>query len=189
METLVSVALGIGLSAAVGFRVFVPFLVMSIASLAGFLPLSQGFEWIGTVPALLVFGTATVLEVLAYAIPWFDNLMDSIATPAAIIAGVIATASVITDLPPLLRWVVALIGGGGAAGLIQGTSALLRLKSTALTAGLGNPVLAVAELLGSLGTSVLAIAVPLVCLAVLIVLVFVAFRSAGRLLFGRRGAS
>ena len=51
MENLLSVCLGIGLSAACGFRVFIPLLVMSIASLAGHLALSDGFRWIGTYPA------------------------------------------------------------------------------------------------------------------------------------------
>ena len=188
MDILLSVALGIALSAAAGFRIFVPLLALSIAALTGRVELSPGFAWIGTIPALVLFATATVLEVLAYYIPWFDNLMDSIATPTAVVAGVVASASVITDLPPLVRWVVALIGGGGAAGVIQGVSALLRLKSTALTAGLANPLLATAELASSVFTSVLALVAPLLALAVLFVLALYAFLAAGRFLFGRSSA-
>lgn len=185
MDMLLSVALGIALSAAAGFRVFVPLLALSIAAWTGWVELSPGFAWIGTITALVVFATATVLEILAYYIPWFDNLMDSIATPTAVIAGVVASASVITDLPPLVKWVVALIGGGGAAGVIQGASALLRLKSTAFTAGLANPLLATAELAGSVFTSVLALVAPFLALAVLFVLALYAFLAAGRFLFGR----
>ena len=75
------------------------------------------------------FGTATLLEIAAYYIPWFDHLLDTIATPAAVVAGMVASASVMVDLPPVLKWGVALIGGGGAAGLLQGATVLLRLKS------------------------------------------------------------
>lgn len=188
-EILLSVALGIGLSAAAGFRVFVPLLSLSIAALTGAVELSPGFAWVGTTPALIVFASATVLEILAYAIPWFDNLMDSLATPAAVAAGIVASASVITDLPPLVRWTVALIGGGGAAGIIQGASALVRMKSTALTGGLANPFLAALELGGSVVTSVLALVAPLLALVVLVVLVLAVFLTARRFLFGRRRAA
>jgi hypothetical protein len=186
METLLSIGLGLGLSAACGFRVFVPLLVMSIAALNGHLRLSPGFEWIGTVPALIAFSTATVLEILAYAIPWLDNLLDTIATPAAMIAAVIASASVLTDLSPLLKWGIAVIAGGGAAGVIQGTTVLLRLKSVAATGGIGNPLVSVLELIGSFGTAILAVVFPGLCLLLLAAMCVVVFRATGRVAFGRR---
>jgi hypothetical protein len=183
---LLSVAVGLGLAAACGFRVFVPLLIASAAARFGHLPLAAGFGWLGTLPALLAFGTATVFEVTAYYIPWLDHALDAAATPAAVLAGMLATASVVTDLPPLLRWSIAIIGGGGAAGLIQGASVLLRLKSTALTGGLTNPLLSTAELAGAAGVALLAILVPLLCLALVVGLLVVAFRATGRLIFGRR---
>ncbi len=188
METLFSIALGIGLSAACGFRVFVPLLLMSVASRAGHLTLSPGFDWVGLLPALVAFGTATVLEVVAYYVPWLDHLLDTIATPAAVVAGVLASASVFTNMSPLLRWTLALIGGGGIAGLVQGATVLTRLKSTALTGGLGNSVVSTAELGGSAVTSLLAIFAPLLCLALIAVCIYVVFRMTGRLLFGRQHA-
>lgn len=182
METLVSIGLGIGLSAACGFRVFVPLLIASIAGLTGWLPLaSDGLNWIGTWPALIVFATATVLELLAYFIPWVDNIMDSITTPAAVVAGVLVSASTMVDLPPLMRWTVALIAGGGIAGLIQGTTVLARVKSSTLTAGIGNPVIAIGEFIGSVITSLLAILVPVVTLALILLGVIALFRLRVRL--------
>jgi hypothetical protein len=168
VDSLVSIALGVGLSAACGFRVFVPLLVMSVASLTGHLHLSQGFAWIGTYPALIAFATATVAEIAAYYIPWLGHFLDSVASPAAVIAGTVATASVVTELSPLLRWVLALIAGGGAAGIIQSGTVGLRLKSTALTGGLGNPIVSTAELLGSTVTAILAIIIPVVCFILVI---------------------
>jgi len=185
-ETLVSLAAGLGLSAACGFRVFVPLLLIGGAARAGFLALSPGFSWMETTPALIAFGTATVLEVLAYYVPWLDHLLDILATPAAVIAGVVASAAVFVDLPPLVRWSVALVGGGAAAGLVQGATVALRLKSSAFTGGLGNPVLATAELAGSALLSILAVLIPLLGLLLLVAGMVAAFRLSGRLLFGRR---
>lgn len=186
MDTILSIALGIGLSAACGFRVFVPLLIISGAALSGHVGLSTGFEWIGTIPALIAFATATVLEILAYYIPWLDHLLDTIATPAAVVAGVVASASVFTDVSPLLRWTLALIGGGGIAGLVQGATVLTRLKSTALTGGLGNSILSTAELFGSIATSLLALLVPVICVIVILVGILFVFLSARRVLFGKR---
>src|SRR5512134_2793123 len=126
MENLLSICLGIGLSAACGFRVFIPLLVMSIASLSGHLALSQGFQWIGTYPACMVFATASVLEIAAYYIPWLDNLMDTIAGPAAVVAGILAAASSIIHMDTLLQWLLAIIAGGGAAAIFHGSTALVR---------------------------------------------------------------
>lgn len=186
LEAVVSLAAGLGLAAACGFRIFVPLLVASLAARYGQLPLAAGFDWVGSGPALIALATATVLEVGAYYVPWLDHALDTVATPAAMLAGVLAAASVVTDLPPALKWTVAIIGGGGAAGLIQGTSVLFRLKSTALTGGVANPVIATVELLGATTTAVLAVLLPLVCLAGVIALLVLGFRTTGRILFGRR---
>jgi hypothetical protein len=181
MNILISLALGIGLAAACGFRIFVPFALMSVAAQAGHLDLASGFEWIGTVPALLAFVTATVLEIVAYYIPWLDNLLDTVATPAAVIAGVLATASVITDMSPLMTWSVALIAGGGTAGIIQTGTVLLRGMSSVTTMGMGNFTVATGEMTGSVVTTILAILAPLMTfllVAAALILVVRRFRFA-----------
>ena len=178
METILSLLVGVGLSAACGFRVFVPLLVVSIASHAGHLKLAQGFDWMGSDVALIAFALATALEIAAYYVPWLDNLLDSIATPAAVVAGTIVTASLVSDMSPFLRWTLAVIAGGGAAGLVQGSTVITRATSTATTGGLANPIVATAELGGSLITSVLSIAAPVLaalaalCIAGVVVIRF-----------------
>jgi len=167
MESFLSLLVGIGLSAACGFRVFVPLLVVSIASHTGHLHLSAGFEWMGSTAALIAFATATALEIAGYYVPWVDNLLDAIASPAAVIAGTLITASLVADMSPFLKWTLAVIAGGAVAGLVQGTTVLTRGASSAGTGGLANPILATAELGGSLITSFLSLVVPvLVALAV-----------------------
>src|SRR5439155_23073700 len=173
METLLSVCLGIGLSAACGFRVFVPLLVMSIAALSGHLTLTHGFEWIGSYPALIAFSVASCLEIAGYYIPWVDNLLDTISSPAAIIAGTIITASLVADVSPFMKWTLAIIAGGGAAGLVQGTTVVARGASSAGTGGLANPLVATLELAGSIITSVLAILAPVVVIVLLAIFLVV----------------
>ncbi|MEW6268276.1 MAG: DUF4126 domain-containing protein [Thermodesulfobacteriota bacterium] len=99
---LVSVALGIGLAAACGLRVFLPLLVVGVAARHGYLTLGEGFGWLASDAALVALGTATVIEVVAYHVPFLDHLLDVLATPSAVVAGTVATASVLTDVPPVV---------------------------------------------------------------------------------------
>ena len=180
-DTLVSIFLGAGLAAACGFRVFVPFLVLSIAARWGNLPLSSDFEWIATMPALVAFASATILEVTAYYVPWLDNALDTIATPAAVLAGVLVTAAVVTDLAPVLRWGVAIIAGAGMAGTVQSATVLARLKSSVLTGGVANPAVSTGETAGSVTASVLAVLVPVIAFVLIVILLSVLFLLARRL--------
>jgi hypothetical protein len=169
MEVALGVCLGMGLSAACGFRVFVPLLVMSVASLAGHLTLTPGFQWIGRYPALVAFSVATALEIAGYYVPWVDNLLDTIATPIAVVAGIVVMASCVVGISPFLKWTLAVVAGGGIAGAVQGLTAVVRGTSTSTSGGLGNPLVATAEVGGSVALSVLAIAVPLAVGAVVLV--------------------
>lgn len=176
METFLSVCVGMGLAAACGFRVFVPFLAASLAARSGLLTLSPGFEWLGSWPALIAFAVATAVEIAAYYVPWLDNLLDALATPAAVVAGVVLTAAAVGDVSPFLKWTLAVIAGGGAAGLVQGVTGLTRHTSTLATAGLGNPLVATGEMVGSTLFSLLAILMPVAAVALLLGFVYLAFR-------------
>jgi hypothetical protein len=171
--TLVSIALGLGLAAACGFRVFVPFLVLGVAVRSGHLEVSPGFAWVGTDAALIALGVATLLEISAYYVPWIDNLLDTIATPTAIVAGILVTASVVTDTNPLLRWTLAVLAGGAAATAVQVATVAGRQLSSVATLGLGNALVATGEAFGAFVMAILAVVVPLV--AVLLVLLLFAF--------------
>ncbi len=180
LQTVLSVCLGLGLAAACGFRVFVPFLVMNLAARAGYLTLTGEFEWIASTPALVMFAAATLLEVGGYFVPWVDNLLDTVATPIAAVAGVIVTASVVTGMDPLLKWPLAVIAGGGIAGAVQATTVAARSASVLGTGGLANPLVSSAEAGASFGLTVLALLVPLVAAAVVVVLFVVLHRALRR---------
>lgn len=186
MESLLSVLLGVSLSAACGFRIFVPFLVMSIAALSGHLTLNSGFGWIGTPIALSMFTIATCLEVAGYYIPWVDEVLDIIATPTAVFAGTLITASTITDMSPLLQWTLAIVAGGGAAEITKGLTDITRLTSTVTTGGFANPLLATMELITSTMLSVMAIFLPLLTGIIVIGFLIFAVQKLWKLLRRRR---
>jgi hypothetical protein len=182
---LAGVALGIGLAAATGFRVFVPLLLAGLAARYGDLPLSDHFAWLAGTPALVMLGTAAAVETLAYYVPGVDHLLDVLAGPASVVAGIVASAAVMTDLPPAVLWPVAIVAGGGVAGLTKGGAALMRAKSGVATGGLANPLVATAETAGAVGMALAAIAVPVLALAIVVALLVWVVRRAGRLF--RRG--
>ena len=161
-EYFVAGALGLGLAASSGFRVFVPLLAASVAHHFGWLPAAPGFAWLGTWAAMLALGAATVFEVLGYYLPVVDNLLDTLTTPAAVVAGALLMTSSLPHLDPVLRWGLGIVVGGGTAGLVQGGTALLRAGSTAATGGLANPVFSTLENGLAVGGTVLALLLPVV---------------------------
>ncbi len=169
-ETILSFLLGIGLSAAAGFRVFVPMLIVSLASMAGVITLSPGFQWMGTPVAALVFAVATLVELLGFLVPWVSNALDSIATPAATIAGVIMMAAVLTNMDPLLRWALAIIAGGGVALTVQGATVVTRAVAAGSTGGVANPAVAILETISALVVTITTIVIPMI-MGVLVLMV------------------
>jgi hypothetical protein len=182
-EIITAVAIGIGLSASCGFRVFVPMLVASIAAKMGLFPVHEGFQWLASWPAVFCFGTATVAEILAYYIPFIDNLLDTITTPMAIGAGTLLMTSVLPIDNNMLKWITGFIVGGGAAATIQGGSVLTRLASSKLTAGTGNAVVATGEHAAAFGTSALSLFLPLIIAALVFLLVVYILLRFGKKLF------
>lgn len=179
-ELITAVAIGIGLAASAGFRVFVPMLVAAIAAKAGILPLNESFQWLASWTSIAILGTATIVEILAYYIPVVDNLLDTIATPMAVVAGTLLLTSVLPIDSELMKWITGAAVGGGSAAVVQSGSALTRLTSTKLTAGVGNPVVATVENVAATGTSILSLVIPFFVLAIFLLLVVLIFTSLRR---------
>lgn len=182
MELIASIGLGLGLAAAAGFRVFVPLLALSLAARFDFIALKPELDWVGSTPALIALVVAAVVEILSYLIPIVDNLLDTIATPAAVVAGTVVMGSVLVDMAPLWTWSLAIIAGGGTAAVVQGGTVAARAASTVSTAGVANPVVGAGETVGSVGFSVLALALPVLTAIAVILLVIVVIGRAPRLI-------
>lgn len=174
MELLMAILIGVGLSAAVGFRVFTPLLITSIAEKADMVQLAEGFSWIGTTPALVAFLVATILEITSSYIPFVDQVMKVLATPVAIIAGILLTASFIGEMEPLFTWSISIIAGGSTATVSQLTTTSIKGASTITTGGMGNFFVSIAEGIGALAMSIVSILLPFLALIFVLVL-FIAF--------------
>jgi hypothetical protein len=185
-----SAALGIALSACAGFRVFIPMLAGALAGHFGIVNLPENMAWLSGWPAIALFGTAAVAEIVAYYIPFIDNLLDTIATPLSVGAGTVLAASILPlgDLDPALRWGVGLLAGGSAAGTIQLGTGLLRLFSSKATVGTGNAVVATGENAAAISGSVLAFIIPVVIALVLVGLVLWILVKLGGRLFRQKPA-
>ncbi|HXV74709.1 MAG TPA: DUF4126 domain-containing protein [Candidatus Polarisedimenticolaceae bacterium] len=182
------VASGIGLAACAGLRAFLPLLVVGVAGRSGWIPLSEPFAWLESTPALVVFGVAVVLEIVADKVPVVDHALDGLQAWVKPVAGTILAASVLVELSPLQATVLGLITGGAVAETVHLTKAGLRLASTTTTAGVANPLLSIAEDLGAAAGSLLAIVVPLLVVLVALVTIVIAWRGVRRF-SRRRGAT
>ncbi len=168
---VLAVFTGLGLAAACGLRVFLPLLVLGLAARSEAVQLVDSFAWVSSTPALIAFGVASVLEVLAFYVPWLDNLLDAIALPAASIAGAVATTSVLIGMEPLWTWSLGVVAGGGVAALVHVPVAAARAGSTVTTGGAGNATVATGEVVGSGLVSSMAVFAPITAPMVTIALV------------------
>jgi len=186
LGAILSVCVGAGLAAAAGLRVFVPLLMLGAAARWGWIGLAGDFQWLASDWTLAALAAAAILEIAAYHVPFVDHLLDVVAAPAAIVAGMVLTAAVVTDLPPAIRWAAAIIAGGGTAGVVQSLTSLLRVQSTATTGGIGNPVLATIEWIGAGVASIVSILMPVLALIMVTGVLVVAAQMSRRLLRGRK---
>lgn len=184
-ETIFSIFLGIGLAASVGFRVFLPLFALSLASYFNIIPLNESWQWIGGLSALITLGIATLVEIFAYYIPWFDNLLDTIAVPLAAIAGTAVMVSTAADLSPVITWALAIIAGGGTAAAIKGTTASTRLASSTTTGGIANPVVSTIETGTSMVMSAFSIFIPALAI-IFVILIFFGIRKLYKSIFSTK---
>ncbi|WP_298239404.1 DUF4126 domain-containing protein [uncultured Algibacter sp.] len=176
VETIISICLGVGLAASVGFRVFLPLFVLSLASYFDVWQLNESWQWVGSTTALVTLGVATLVEIGAYFIPYIDNLLDSIAVPLAALAGTAVMLSTVADLSPVITWSLAIIAGGGTAAAIAGSSSTTRLASTVTTGGLANPVVSTIETGTAAIMSIMSIFLPVLALIFVIIILFIIFK-------------
>jgi hypothetical protein len=181
METILAITAGIGLAAACGFRVFVPLLATALAVHFGHFTPSPGLDWIGSTPSIIVLAVATALEIAGYYIPWFDHMLNTIASPAAVVAGTVVAATAFGDIHPAIKWAAAVIAGGGIAAGIQGTTVAARAASTVTTGGLANPIVSTIEAVGAVIMAILAIVLPILATVLAILMLIVIIRLVRRL--------
>lgn len=172
-----ALALGIGLAACAGLRAWLPLLLAGGLARLGLLDLGASFQFLASNKALVLFGVATVLEIAGDKIPAVDHALDALSTVARPAAGALLAASVFGHVTDTLTAVVLGVAVGAPSALVpHAAKSGLRAASTAVTAGLANPVLSVLEDVAAL--ALFALTVLLAPLAALLVLglAFLAWR-------------
>jgi hypothetical protein len=170
---LTQLAMGFALAATAGLRAFLPLLVAGLLARTGYIQLGHSFQWMGSLPALIVFGSAVVFEVLGDKIPMVDHALDAAGVFVKPMAGTLLAAAVFTDIDPVMAAVLGLVGGGAIAGAVHAVKGATRIFSTGTTAGAGNPILSVIEdAIAAVGVLVAVILPILAALAVIALLFF-----------------
>jgi|TARA_Y100000996_G_scaffold78335_1_gene53071 hypothetical protein len=170
---VIAAFMGISLAAASGFRVFLPPFLMSLAvkvSLIDIDLVGSQFEFFTSTPAIIILGIATVAEFAAYYTPWIDNILDTIATPAAVLAGIGVTAISLEGSEPIVQWAIAVIAGGGMSATIQTATVATRGISSTFTLGVANPVVATSENIASVALTIIAILFPILAIVFAVLL-------------------
>ncbi len=175
-EVIISILIGVGLAASVGFRIFVPLFTLSLASYFNIIDLNDNWEWVGSSLALIILGIATIVEILAYLIPWIDNLLDTIAVPLAAIAGTAIMVATVSGLDPTITWALAIIAGGGTSIAIKSSTSTTRLVSTATTAGIANPLISVIETGTSIVMSIFSVFIPIIAIICVVIIFWLLFK-------------
>jgi uncharacterized membrane protein len=167
-EFLPALALAIALAASAGLRAWLPLLLAGGLARAGVLDLGDSFSFLASNKALVLFGVATVIELVGDKVPTIDHALDVIGTPLRPAAGALLAASVLgTVSDPLTALVLGTAVGAPSALVPHAAKTALRTVSTTLTGGLANPILSFLEDAISLITFILAILVPVLVVALL----------------------
>ena len=183
METVMAILVGLALSATAGFRIFTPLLITGIFVRTEWVTLSEGFEWIGSTPALVAFTIATLIEIGVNYLPVLGTFLKMIAATAATVAGTLLTASFIGDMEPFLMWSIAIIGGGGLATVTHATTSVV--KGISETAAVSPVVSAIEDGLAVIGP-ILIFLVPVLAVVVLAVALYLVFKAYQRVTLKRR---
>ena len=188
LEALSHIATGFGLAGAAGLNAYVPLLIVALAArFTSLVSLNPPFDLLTDNLVIAVITVLLLIEVLVDKIPAVDTINDMIHTFVRPAAGAIlfaASSNAIGDLHPVLALVCGLVLAGG----VHAVKATARPVVTALTGGVGNPVVSTAEDAVSAGVSLLAVLAPLLGVFVLLGLllaVFLWYRSRRRVVHDR----
>jgi hypothetical protein len=187
MDVLISICVGVSLSASAGLRAFMPLFVAGLLARYDWLDLGDSFVWLSQTPALIALGVAMVVEMAADKIPALDHALDLVQGPVRTGAGMVIFGAVVAELPTWATALSAIVAGGGTAATVHATKSAVRVGSTATTGGVANPVLSIGEDLTALLTSVLSILVAVAAVIFAVVTLFVGVFAARRLVRWWRG--
>ena len=180
-ELVPSVALGIGLAACAGIRAWLPLLLAGALARGGFIELGSSFQFIASNRALVLFAVATLVEIVGDKFPAVDHALDAMSTILRPAVGALLAASVMWQISDPLTAIALGVAVGAPSALVpHAAKSLLRAGSTALTGGIANPVLSLLEDVAAVVLFVLAVVVPVLVAAGLLLVAFLLVRRLAR---------
>jgi precorrin-3B methylase len=174
VEIITNILSAFGLSSSAGLNAYLPLLIVALtARFTNWLTLRSPWD---TLESPWVIGTLLVLlliEFFADKTPAINHVNDVVQTFVRPAAGAIlfaASTDVVSDVDP----VVALILGLLTAGTVHAAkSVVVRPAVTATTGGAANPIVGLAEDFTAISVSLVAILLPVILLAAMIVVIAV----------------
>lgn len=154
-----------GLSASAGLNAYLPLLIVAILARLNIFKLQPPFDVMTSWWVIGVLAVLLVIEIFVDKVPAVDTINDIINTIIRPAAGAIlfaASASIVTDISPVISIILGLLVAGG----VHAVKATARPVLTATTAGVANPMVSTVEDIISGITSLVAIFVPLLILLV-----------------------
>lgn len=161
---VLTLTLGFSLAACAGIRAWLPMLVAGLAArFTDQVELGESFQFLSSTPALVLFGIATVVEVVGDKIPAVDHALDAAGTFIRPVAGALLSASVLYQVEnPLWALGIGILVGAPTAAVPHAVKSASRGLSSTFTFGLANPILSVVEDVAAFTLAALAIVIPVV---------------------------
>ena len=182
-----TIALAIALAASAGLRAWLPLFVAGLLAKLGVADVGDGFGWLASWPALVLFGVATVLEIVGDKVPALDHALDTVGTVLRPIAGAVAAAAVLVNIhDPMMAMVLGMVVGAPVALAPHAVKAGTRAVSSATTAGLANPVISTIEDVIAISIALLAFVVPVLVALVVLFAGFLMWRWISRRRWAQR---
>ena len=175
MDLYLKILIGLGLSAASGFRLFVPFAILSIFSISGIYNTTSTPFIFSSDLFLVIFIILSVSEVLLFYNPWIDNMLDLISTPASIFSGIILTYFVLYDMEIYLRLLISVILGGLVSLNVQLLTVKARSSTSIFSKGNGNQIVSTIENISSIFISILVLKFPLAGIFVSAIIIYLIY--------------
>jgi hypothetical protein len=185
-EVIPAVGLAIGLAACAGLRAWLPLLLTGALVRADVITVGSSFSFIATNRALILFGLASAFEIVADKVPAVDHALDALGTVLRPAAATLLAASVFGSFADPLTAVALGVAVGAPTALVpHAGKSLLRAASSALTAGVANPVISVLEDLIALALFILAVLLPLLAGGLVLLTAYLIARRFRRRVGGR----
>lgn len=176
---------GVVLAATAGLRAFLPAFSASLMAWTTDLPLPDDLAWLEKPQTVLIFGVATLVEILGDKVPIVDHALDGIQVLTKPVLAALAATPFLYQLAPEYSAAIGILLGAPLALGVHSAKATARLGSTATTGGVGNPFLSFAEDVAAIVSIIIGFLAPLLALVLMAATIFFIARLALRV--RRRG--